>query len=188
MKMRKNKMKTFMGLLCAVTMGASVVMMSGCLDGSGNSSSSGNQEDSVQATSYVSLDINPSIELTLDAENKVISVYGGNEDGQVLLYEETGIIGEDVQIAVDKIVDLAVELGYLDENNKVISTNVVSDTQATVTELLSKIDATYGDVKRTGLFFNHGYRRRILFTSSNGTIKRSVSQQYRYSKRIRFQI
>ena len=143
MKMRKNKMKTFMGLLCAVTMGASVVMMSGCLDGSGNSSSSGNQEDSVQATSYVSLDINPSIELTLDAENKVISVYGGNEDGQVLLYEETGIIGEDVQIAVDKIVDLAVELGYLDEENKVISTNVVSNTQATVTELLSKIDATF---------------------------------------------
>ena len=40
--------------------------------------------DEQKAASFVSLDINPSIELTLDSHDKVLSVRGANEDGQVL--------------------------------------------------------------------------------------------------------
>lgn len=93
---------------------------------------------------YVSLDINPSIELTLDSENKVLSVHGANEDGQVLLYGEEGIVGLKVDAAVEKITELAIELGYLDEDNKVVQTNVVADSgeDAILSQINAKVTAT----------------------------------------------
>ncbi len=92
-----------------------------------------------KAVSYVSMDINPSIEMTLDSHNKVLSVRGANEDGQVLLYGEADIVGLDVEKAVAKITELAVEYGYLDDGNKVVQTNVVADKGAE--EILSKVNA-----------------------------------------------
>lgn len=89
------------------------------------------------AVSYVSIDINPAIELTLDEDNKVVSVYGANEDGQVLLYGEDGIVGVNVESAVEKITSLAVEFGYIGEDNKVIQTSVTAKNSD---ELLSKIN------------------------------------------------
>lgn len=79
----RKKLRSALSLLCALTMGTSVGMFAAC----GGNENTGN--DAKAIASYVSLDINPSIELTVDSENKVLSVYGGNEDGQVLLYEET---------------------------------------------------------------------------------------------------
>lgn len=92
-----------------------------------------------EAVSYVSMDINPSVELTLDKNNKVVSVYGANEDGQVLLYGEASLVGMDVEAAVDKITALAIELGYIDENNKVIQTSVSGS--ANSGDILNKINA-----------------------------------------------
>lgn len=92
--------------------------------------------------SYVSLDINPAIELIVDKNDKVISVRGENEDGQVLLYEETGIQGEKIDKAIEKITDLAIKYGYLDENNKVVDTLVTSSDDKYADKLQSKISAT----------------------------------------------
>ena len=92
-----------------------------------------------KATTFVSLDINPSIELTLDKNDKVVSVRGANEDGQVLLYGEADLKGLSVEAAVEKITEWAVELGYLDEDNKVVQTNVVGDKR--VDSILSKVNA-----------------------------------------------
>lgn len=92
-----------------------------------------------EAVSYVSMDINPSVELTLDKNNKVVSVYGANEDGQVLLYGEASLVGMDVEAAVDKITALAIEFSYIDENNKVIQTSVSGS--ANSGDILNKINA-----------------------------------------------
>lgn len=97
-------------------------------------------EGSAEAVSFVSMDINPSIELTLDKNDRVISVYGANEDAQVLLYGENGIAGEKVETAVAKITDLAVELGYLDKDNTVIQTSVTS-LKSGAEQLLDKVNA-----------------------------------------------
>ncbi|MCM1290133.1 MAG: hypothetical protein NC132_05250 [Corallococcus sp.] len=91
---------------------------------------------------YVSLDINPAVELIVDKDNKVVSVRGENEDGQVLLYEETGIEGEKIDDAINKITDLAVKYGYLDENNKVVDTIVSSGDNDFATEILSKVNTS----------------------------------------------
>lgn len=105
-------------------------------------------EGSAEAVSFVSMDINPSIELTLDKNDRVISVYGANEDAQVLLYGENGITGEKVEAAVAKITDLAVELGYLDKDNTVIQTSVTSlksGAEQLLDKVNAKITATAGD-------------------------------------------
>ncbi|MBQ2809690.1 MAG: hypothetical protein IJF11_02230 [Clostridia bacterium] len=90
--------------------------------------------------SYVSIDINPSIELTVDAENKVVSVYAANEDANVLLYEETGIVGADIEGAIAKITELAIELGYIDETNKVVGTTISSENADWVATLQEKVN------------------------------------------------
>ena len=101
-----------------------------------------NKDTEKEATSksFVSLDINPEINLTLDKNNKVISVSGANEDGQVLLYGEKGIIGVDVETAVGNIVNLAIKYGYLDENNTVVGTSV-SSSIGNADKILAKVNA-----------------------------------------------
>lgn len=79
------------------------------------------------ADSYVRLDINPAVELIVDANDNVVSVYGANSDGTVLLYGETeGFIGKDLETVVNSITESAVKLGYIDENNKVVQYTVTS--------------------------------------------------------------
>lgn len=139
----KMKIKSILSLVMALTMGTSVMLFAGCNkdDESSGSSSNGTAGDA-KAASYVNLDINPDVELTIDGENKVLSVHGGNEDGLVLLYEETGIIGADIEVAIDKIIELATDMGYLNDENKVVGTSVVSTSTADENALLSKINAS----------------------------------------------
>ena len=71
--------------------------------------------------SFVSIDINPSVEMLVSANGKVTSIYGSNEDGQVLLYGKTSDLeGKDVSQVVAEITDEAAKLGYISENNKVV--------------------------------------------------------------------
>ncbi len=125
--MKKFWSKT-LGVLCAAVFAFSAV---GCGEG-----------DEGKAATFVSLDVNPSVELTVDGKNKVVSVYGENEDGKVLLYDNgnivSGIVGEDVEKAVAKITDLAVEYGFLSEDNKVVNTSVSGKNAE---KLQSKINA-----------------------------------------------
>lgn len=97
------------------------------------------QDPNAKAESLVTLDINPSVELTVDENGYVLSVYGANEDAKVLLYGETEIVGKSLDEAVERITDLAVELGYVDETNKVISTSVYTDSESVKADLEKKI-------------------------------------------------
>ena len=94
------------------------------------------------ASTFVGIDINPSLELTLDENKTVISVCGANEDGKVLLYgEETKLLGKHVDEAVAYLTELAIELGYLSEENPDVSTTVASADQAAAEALKEQIDA-----------------------------------------------
>ncbi len=98
-------------------------------------------ENKAEATSFVSVDINPSIEFTLDANNKVISVCGTNDDGRVLLYGEASLVGLDIETAVEKVTQLAIELGYLNEDNKVVDLSVCADTEQLEDTIKGKVSA-----------------------------------------------
>ena len=97
-------------------------------------------EDLTDATAFVTVDINPSVELTLNAEGKVLSAYGANEDGKVLLYGEAGIVGESVDKAVENITRLAGEMGFLADADAVVETSVSSDDGNTA-QLTARVNA-----------------------------------------------
>lgn len=100
------------------------------------------------ATTYVGIDINPSVELTLDESGIVVSVYGANEDGQILLWEEeNAILGKNYEAAVEYITALAVDLGYLSEDNTDVSTTVDGANADTIKNKISaKIEEKAGSL------------------------------------------
>lgn len=119
--------KAVVAILIAVLLVGAV----GCFAGCDN-----NKKD--VATSYVSMDINPSVELVLDQNNNVISYSCENEDALLMLYSEN-IIGLNVEKASQKIIDLAIEFGYLTEDNCGVQVNVASDNSKVETNILDKI-------------------------------------------------
>ncbi|MBQ4098801.1 MAG: hypothetical protein IJC87_01580 [Clostridia bacterium] len=137
-------MKKIISLVCSILLVISMLSFVSCKN---------NQAEEKGAESFVSLDINPEIELTVDSDNVVLSVYGANEDAQVLLYGESGIVGVPLDKAIEKITDLAVELGFLSEDNKVVSTSVSSANQDKIAELenliSTKVTATASNLGLT---------------------------------------
>ena len=67
--------------------------------------------------SYVSIDINPSLELKLSPSETVTEVRAMNEDAVALLYGEA-LVGMQIEEALNKVVDLAIEMGYIDESGE----------------------------------------------------------------------
>lgn len=123
----KKLVSILLSTLLALTLGLSLI---GC------------STEKAEATSFVGIDINPSIELTLDQNDKVMSIRGTNEDGQVLLYGESSFEGLSVDIAIERITDLAVELGYLTEDeNSVVNTTVSSKNEQLANKLKDKVNA-----------------------------------------------
>ena len=76
--------------------------------------------EQASAESMVSIDVNPSVSLVLDQNDKVLSVIAENEDAQVMIYE-TDFKGMSVENATKKLADLAVKYGYISEENRGVS-------------------------------------------------------------------
>lgn len=101
--------------------------------------SGGNKTETATAKTYVAIDVNPSVELTLDANEKVLSVKALNEDGSILLFG-ADIIGDDVEKATEELVNLAKELGFITETNNSVSVSVCGDNE---NEIYGKIKGTF---------------------------------------------
>lgn len=72
---------------------------------------------------YVSIDINPSLELGINVKNIVVSIEALNEDGTVIIQEIKNAIDQPVDVLLERIVNEAVDKGYLaagKENNILI--------------------------------------------------------------------
>ena len=98
------------------------------------------KEEITAAAAFITVDINPSIEITVDEDGTVASIYGANEDGQILLYGEAdNIVGVNYEAAVEYVTDLAIKLGYLDAETGSVSTSVTADNAELAKELQDKI-------------------------------------------------
>lgn len=72
----------------------------------------------------MTVDINPSVELMVDDQNKVVSVTALNDDGSILIVGEA-FIGKTPEEAVELMVSLAAETGYLVQGNAEATENTV---------------------------------------------------------------
>lgn len=87
---------------------------------------------------YVSLDINPSVELGINAFNSVVSVDGCNDDGELLI-KESKLSNLSLEEAIATLVNEADEQGFIAEDGStVIAVTAESDNEETATELQSK--------------------------------------------------
>ncbi len=66
----------------------------------------------MRPVNYVSIDINPSVEIALNAMNRVVGVEAANQDGAAIL-ENARIRNRSVESAVQALVQNAVQLGYV---------------------------------------------------------------------------
>ena len=131
----KGVFEKIIGLLIAV---AACLAISACAD-----TTDGDKDVHAvgEAATFVTIDINPSIELTLDEDGFVATVYGSNDDGKVLLYGEVeNIVGKDFEAAAEYITNLAVELDYIEEGHEIV-TSVLAATEADAEAIRVKLDA-----------------------------------------------
>lgn len=129
--------KRFMALTAAVL---SLSMIAGTAAGCSKNSGS-------DAVSYMSVDINPSVSFTLDKHGKVLSVITDNEDGQVVVYGEE-FVGLSAEEALDKLAELSVKLGYLNEANVGVSVTVAgkADDEEIIAAAKRSFEANAGDL------------------------------------------
>lgn len=128
-------MKKVLSFLLSLTLILSVLMLGSCKK---DGDDAGKDE---KKTAYVSLDINPSLELVTDENGTVVAVRGANEDGQILLYSEE-IKGMDISAAVEKITQLSVDMGYLNPDNTTVGVTVSSGNADYAAEITDKVNTT----------------------------------------------
>lgn len=82
----------------------------------------------IEGNVYVHISINPSIELTLDDNGKVIAQKGLNKDGATLLYKKSfiGLTAEEASLSIISSAEL---YGYMDNVNQIQLNVVGNDTQ-----------------------------------------------------------
>lgn len=83
-----------------------------------------NENPEKETVTRMTVDINPSVEFMIDDQNKVISVAAMNDDGSILVVGED-FIGKTPEQAVEIMVSLASETGYLVKGNIEASENTV---------------------------------------------------------------
>lgn len=122
---------------------------------------------------YVSMDINPSVNLVIDGEGKVESVEAANEDAQVMLYGEV-LVGKTAEEAFELIANLAIECGYLTEENSGVNVTVVSGNGSTQAE------ASIGEIVETAFSAEAG--KADLTVNINTGASFSLQRQFEYAK------
>lgn len=90
--------KKWLALCAALTVAGSVCSFGGCAKAAENT--------------RMTVDINPSVELMVDADNKVVSVTALNDDAAVIL-QGTAYVGKTSEEAVQAVVQVATETGYI---------------------------------------------------------------------------
>ena len=92
------------------------------------------------ACSYVSVDVNPSIEFTLNRMNRVLSVTGLNDDAQTIIEElnELGIRFDTLETALDKTQTVLQEQHYLTDSDTILI-DISSDDPKRLSKLTQKV-------------------------------------------------
>lgn len=85
-----------------------------------------NNNNSNQELSYVSLRINPEIELLVDENGMVVTVNAVNSDGETVLYNLT-LEGLTIEEAAEAFTSMSVELGFIDVNTTNASVYILVD-------------------------------------------------------------
>lgn len=122
---------------------------------------------------YVSVDINPSVELAVGQNGKVISVDALNDDAFDIIEED--MVGQKLELVLDRLTDNAAEAGLLVEEGTILVTSAVIDRKKGQ-KTSSKQEET-DEVNRQMLSFMERKQAQYEFLLYKGT-----SEEYRAAK------
>jgi len=98
-------------------------------------------KDNRKVYSTLTIDVNPSIEVSLNKKNKVLEVKALNEDSKSIV-EDININGKEIDKALEIMVDKLEEKGYIKEEDNAILINVESENR----ELRNIVETTIKEV------------------------------------------
>lgn len=101
------------GVLCLALAAGTAATLVGC----GGSES--------EAAARMQVDVNPSVEFILDKDNKVLSVTALNDDGSLIIAGEA-FVGKTAEDALELMLDISVETGYLVKGEASIGADAVT--------------------------------------------------------------
>lgn len=115
------------------------------------------QNNTTAGLSYVTLRINPEIELVVDEAGQVVGTNAINEDGEVVLSQQD-FVNMSVDAAAAAFTNVAVELGYIDINTE--DATVYTDIQGANSELCAQFEAKMKDAINN-YFNNNGIYGKV---------------------------
>lgn len=98
-----------------------------------------------ETASFVYLDVNPSIELRMDDENKVLKCLAANEDAEALL-ADLQLCGVDMKTAITALSGALYVNGYISEESNSILISVDAGDDESTNALISEITVKINDV------------------------------------------
>lgn len=136
--------KLLAALLCMTMAIATLTTLTACSPSDPSNSTGGGTTPAVVSTDLacVNIDINPSIELIVDKDSKVISVRGANDDGVLLLFNEQTVVGKPLDEALEIIIGYAAQYGFLTADNPVIGAIANSDNAELLTAVKQAINTS----------------------------------------------
>lgn len=96
----------------------------------------------VKADTLVSIDVNPSIELTTNQKNQVIKVSARNSDAKIIL-DGMDLIRVDLNIAVNAIIGSMLKHGYLQDDNNIILVSVSNKKKEKAKQIQNDIEEDF---------------------------------------------
>ena len=91
------------------------------------------QQETVKDT-VITLDLNPSIQITVDEDGNVSSVYGNNDEGKMIIIDiQNELVGKKYDYALDLIIEAETECGFFvkaTSNEEYNNLKITIDTEA----------------------------------------------------------
>ena len=104
-----------------------------------------NTNDNIQynTNSVVLFDVNPSLKIVADENERIVSVSSANEDADVLIVEDgvlENIIGNTLNGGIEILIEKCVEYGYIDNSNSnAIKVTVANDNESKSKEISNNV-------------------------------------------------
>lgn len=98
--------------------------------------------DQQPALTYVTVDINPSIDFVVNSENNVEGVAAMNQDGELLLLN-LSLQNKSVDDAIEEVIDEAIDLGFIDPDAEETIVNVNATSSKVQARFEEKINLAF---------------------------------------------
>ncbi|WP_432628441.1 anti-sigma-I factor RsgI family protein [Brotaphodocola sp.] len=99
----------------------------------------------VRVDSVIGIDVNPSVELSINQKSRILTAEALNEDAKEIL-SDMDLKGVDLNVAVNAVIGSMVTHGYLDETENAILVTVNNDSVSKASKLRSSV---VGDIETT---------------------------------------